>query len=217
MPLDYWLGFCYNTCMIAIFRHGQTAANKSQKVQGWTDSPLTETGKGQVEECAKHFLKHFIAGKNLFEKRIFTSSSPRSVTSGVLFSQIIECDTVSECDSLKERHYGNLEGMNIINASWRVFKIDCLSRPFNSIPPKGESLADVYERASLFLDSAQIRIDDPGRVYIFHVHENVSKILRGIFLKLHSAHWLKFSHDHDKYYVIDGNYCQEISTVFYKP
>lgn len=46
------LNFSYNSTL-TIIRHGQTEANNTGNIQGWTDNPLNETGKKQAREIQK--------------------------------------------------------------------------------------------------------------------------------------------------------------------
>jgi len=44
-----------------LMRHGQTLFNQRRKIQGWSDSPLTELGKKQPLYAKKYFLDHGIS------------------------------------------------------------------------------------------------------------------------------------------------------------
>jgi len=185
--------------MIAIFRHGETIANKEGYLQGWTDSPLTDLGIEQATKTADHFFDNH-PWSDLLNYHLYSSTSGRSVDSAKPLVDRIPFITMTTADSLKERNYGDMEKR----------KIKTFASSYNQSFINGESLADVYERVSLFLDRNQVRQDDPTKLVVFHVHGNVSKILRGILLRIPSSIWLEWEHDFLCYYVIQGNHCQEI-------
>ncbi len=45
---------------IYLMRHGQTYFNLWHKIQGWTDSPLTEEGIKQAKEIGRYFRENNI-------------------------------------------------------------------------------------------------------------------------------------------------------------
>ena len=49
---------------IYLMRHGQTYFNLWHKIQGWTDSPLTEEGIKQAKEIGRYFRENNIANCN---------------------------------------------------------------------------------------------------------------------------------------------------------
>jgi len=189
--------------MIAIFRHGETEYNRDSKHQGFDDSPLTDDGKSQVRKCAKHFQYHF-AGKTGLPVDVFHSSSKRSIESENLFEKYVEVVNVVQTENLRENSWGKLEGVRTTDERSIQYLKHRKSDPFGIRPTGGESLADVYERVSRCLDFYRIREDNPCRITVFHVHCNVSKVLRGIFHNHPVYRWIEFEHPFDHYYILQG-------------
>ncbi|RHO29234.1 histidine phosphatase family protein [Amedibacterium intestinale] len=84
-----------------LMRHGQTLFNVRRKVQGWCDSPLTQTGIHQAKIAGEYFKR-----KNIVFDHAYSSTSERA------------CDTLEYvCDmpyqrvkGLKEWNFGMFEG-----------------------------------------------------------------------------------------------------------
>ena len=191
--------------MIVIFRHGETEANQQHRLQGITDSPLTEIGKLQVKLAAKHYLTNYHDCNK--ESQLFSSDIGRSIQSAEIFSKIVKPSYAFQCESLRERSWGDLDGvMGYPSPDLRLKNYIKLSEgcEFTSTPPHGESVADLYERVSRLLDVNRIRYDDPNIIRIYHVHSFTSRVLRGIFLKASPEVWLAFDNPHTIYFVFDG-------------
>ena len=78
-----------------LMRHGQTLFNVRRKIQGWCDSPLTETGIEQAKMASRFF-------DNIELDHLYSSSSERA------------CDT-AEIVTHQQMPYQRLKGLKEIN------------------------------------------------------------------------------------------------------
>lgn len=93
-------------------RHGETEANQNkldgqEKVQGWTDTPLTRVGRAQMADLADHF-------KNIPLDLAYSSDMPRSQTSAqILLSSQPQGLIATPLKEFREIYYGGMEGQPI--------------------------------------------------------------------------------------------------------
>lgn len=85
-----------------IVRHGETEMNVNRQVQGHTDSPLTETGRAQIEKTAKELAKHKI-------DLIISSDLGRAKETSEIIANVTGAEIIYE-PALRERSYGPHEG-----------------------------------------------------------------------------------------------------------
>lgn len=128
--------------MIYMIRHGQTALNQRQVLQGRSDQPLNEVGIRQAQEAAA-------ALKSISFDYVFTSPLKRAVQTAQILAPDIE--PVID-DRLIEMDYGPYEGadLNALPQEVLTFFSDFVHNP----APKGmEPLNAVVERAGSFMES----------------------------------------------------------------
>lgn len=93
---------------LILLRHGESTWNKENLFTGWTDVPLTETGREESHEAAK-LLKE--AGINI--DLAFTSFLVRATeTLDIVLGDLGIKIPVFDSWRLNERHYGALQGLN---------------------------------------------------------------------------------------------------------
>ena len=79
-----------------VLRHGQTLFNRQGRIQGWSDSPLTELGIGQAQQVRAYFKKLGLSFDSLY-----SSPSERA------------CDTVQLATGRTD--YQRLKGLKELN------------------------------------------------------------------------------------------------------
>ncbi|SHE57040.1 probable phosphoglycerate mutase [Atopostipes suicloacalis DSM 15692] len=89
---------------IYIVRHGQTLFNYLERVQGWSDSPLTALGIQQGKEVGEHLsLVKFDS--------IYSSDLKRAVDTAKYIEEKQKSDLeIKETELLREAYYGGFEG-----------------------------------------------------------------------------------------------------------
>ncbi|MGT2947851.1 histidine phosphatase family protein [Streptococcus devriesei] len=83
-----------------LMRHGETLFNKQKRVQGWCDSPLTETGIAQAKQARDYFLRQGI----LFD-RAYSSTQERATDTLRLITDL----PYQQLKGLKEMNFGIFE------------------------------------------------------------------------------------------------------------
>ena len=102
--------------MIYLIRHGQTDWNLDRKLQGQTDIPLNDNGRGQAEEVAKEIA-------DLKIDRIISSDLLRAKETAEIINKKIGA-VISFDKRLREVNYGDYEGKlieTIKDEEWDVF------------------------------------------------------------------------------------------------
>ncbi|WP_165066795.1 histidine phosphatase family protein [Marisediminicola senii] len=94
-----------STTVIALTRHGQTDWNAQFKLQGVSDIPLNDVGRGQASEAATRFASEEW-------HRVVTSPLSRAAETGRIIAEGIGLEVHGHYDELKERDYGQGEGKN---------------------------------------------------------------------------------------------------------
>ncbi len=83
-----------------LVRHGQTMFNRQHRIQGWCDSPLTETGKKQALA-----VKDWFGEKGIRFDAAYSSTSERCCDT----LELITSQPYTRLKGLKEMFYGELE------------------------------------------------------------------------------------------------------------
>lgn len=89
---------------IAFIRHGQTDWNAAGRMQGSTDIPLNDVGRGQAREAAQ-----LLAGSEW--DVIVSSPLSRARETAAIIADGLDLELGRSYDTLAERHYGEAEGL----------------------------------------------------------------------------------------------------------
>lgn len=88
-------------------RHGQTLFNLLGRMQGWCDSPLTDTGILQAEEASQML-------KDILLTSVWTSASERCIDTARIITRGRDIPVHYE-KGLKEMYFGTYEGARVKN------------------------------------------------------------------------------------------------------
>ena len=141
-----------------LVRHGQTAWNAAQRMQGWLDSALTDLG-----------VRHAQAHADLLEREavqaLVVSPLGRARETADIINARLGLPTRFDA-RLKERSYGDWEGLTLeeIERRWPDQTGVRRRDPFHYRPPGGESLVDLIVRIGSLID--EMRAHDAERVAI---------------------------------------------------
>ena len=161
---------------LVLVRHGQSEWNKKNLFTGWKDPKLTELG---IEEAIK-------AGKLLKTKEMkfdimFTSDLFRAQETGrLILENMNQLDIpVIKNQSLNERNYGDLSGLNKDDAreKWGEEQVHIWRRSFDIPPPGGESLKDTAERVLPYFHSEILPKAEEGLDVLVAAHGNSLRAL----------------------------------------
>ena len=130
---------------LVLVRHGQSEWNAKNLFTGWKDPKLTDLG---IQEAIK--AGDLLETRNLKFDLMFTSDLFRAQETGrLILERMNQTDIqVIEEQSLNERNYGDLAGLNKDEAreKWGEEQVHIWRRSFDIPPPGGESLKNTAER-----------------------------------------------------------------------
>ena len=142
---------------LILLRHGQSQWNLENKFTGWTDVPLTEKGQKEAKNAGQILKKN-----NIKIDKIFSSNLQRANKTAELAIEEAEMKnfwvgdklTMTIDDSLNERDYGDLVGLNKEETAEKFGKdqVQIWRRSYDTPPPNGESLKDVVNRVSPYFE-----------------------------------------------------------------
>lgn len=96
--------------MIILVRHGEATHHTQRLTGGWTDSLLTEKGRGQIQAAADKLAKDF-SGHQL-KLRILSSDLRRAAESAQIFAKALGYKgKIEYCSFLREKNNGVAAGL----------------------------------------------------------------------------------------------------------
>ncbi len=126
---------------LILVRHGETLANRENRVQGTTDVELTDYGIVQAEKLAQSLKTEPI-------ERIVSSPLRRAYETARAISKFHNAMIETDSD-LKEMNHGDFENLTIqeLRKSHMSVLRQWETDPASIIMPNGESLGDLQRRA----------------------------------------------------------------------
>lgn len=130
---------------LLLARHGETAWNAARRLQGHSDIPLTDVGRGQARALAARLADAGIAA-------IWTSDLSRAGETGEIIAAALGLPAPATDPALRERNYGVFEGLT---------RDECLARDPDAwnawtwetgAPPGGEPGTEATARLTRALD-----------------------------------------------------------------
>ena len=125
-------------------RHGQSVYNLENRFTGWVDVPLSNNGIEEAKKAA-------ILLKDFKIDIAYTSKLKRAIDTLqiILDSRKTDPIPVIENETLNERNYGDLQGLNKAEVAKQYGdeKVLVWRRSYDVTPPGGESLKDTAARA----------------------------------------------------------------------
>jgi broad specificity phosphatase PhoE len=123
---------------ILLIRHGETTGDVEDRYGGSYDDSLTEKGRQQLQETAKH-----LAGIRV--DKLYTSTLKRAKESAEIINAALNTE-VEYLDGLRERNYGVLGGLTKQEALQKYPEaVEAHKDPKNT-DPEGESLTEFSDR-----------------------------------------------------------------------
>lgn len=89
---------------IYLVRHGETDWNQRHRIQGSTDIPLNDTGRGQARRAGR------LLARRSWDA-IYSSPLSRAMETATIISATVGLGQPQPIDALVERSYGDAEGM----------------------------------------------------------------------------------------------------------
>lgn len=150
---------------ILALRHGQTAWNAAQRIQGHTDIPLDETGRSQAARLATALAGHALSA-------IYTSDLERAHATARALAGATGAPLVAE-RGLRERAFGRFEGATFaeIEALWPDEALRWRRREPEFAPGGGETLTAFHQRC--IETTTRLALQHPGQSIAIVAHGGV--------------------------------------------
>lgn len=187
----------YGTAKLFLVRHGESEWNRSSRYAGQQDIPLSELGVRQAERVATRLLDVQLTA-------IYSSPLERARETAAVIHRVTGRPMIVE-PNLAEIDHGLWEGLTTSEVR-RNFASDYVrwrSQPHTVKMPRGESLADVAERAQMVLRRLTTEQHN-GRVAICS-HDAVLRVLVLKCLGLPLEHFWKWSFQNASVSVLEAS------------
>lgn len=188
------------TMKLILLRHGQSEWNLQNRFTGWTDVDITEKGKQEALNAAKH-----IKDNNIKIDVVFNSVLKRALSTYDIINKELGLNIEPiKSWKLNERHYGALQGLNKKETAdihgeeqvhlWRrsantrppLLKADDKRNPAfdtlysdvdKSLLPLGESLNDTAVRVEQYYNQAIVPVLKQDKNVLVSAHGNSLRAL----------------------------------------
>ncbi|CDK68495.1 Phosphoglycerate mutase [Morganella morganii IS15] len=132
---------------VFLVRHGETEWNVQRRIQGHSDSPLTQSGIDQAKQVAARL-------KNEGITHIIASDLGRTQQTAKLIAEACGCEIIAD-PRLRELNMGVLEKRQIhtLTAEEEGWRKSLLNGAEDGRIPEGESLAELESRMRAALES----------------------------------------------------------------
>lgn len=145
-----------------LVRHAETTWNRERRYQGWTDTPLSETGRTQAEAVARALGDPPLAA-------VYSSPLQRARDTALAIARPHRRDVRTE-EAFKEMGFGRWEGLTVAEARALdpAFYQVWLDTPLQVTPPGAESLAAVKARVLAGLEELRSEHDEESVCLVTH-------------------------------------------------
>lgn len=131
--------------MIILVRHGEATHHTQHLTGGWTDSDLTEAGRGQLRALADKLAHDFNGKRDKF--RILTSDLKRAVESAeIIAAKLGMADCMERHEFMREKNNGRAAGMTEAEAKAIYRPAATLKELNHRNYPGGETRKEFYDR-----------------------------------------------------------------------
>ncbi|HIO11400.1 MAG TPA: histidine phosphatase family protein [Deltaproteobacteria bacterium] len=154
---------------LILIRHGETVWNSQQRMQGHSNSDLSEEGRAQIESLGQWM-------KNVSFDHIYSSDSLRARQTAEAITKY-SGHTLKIDQRLREKNLGVFEGLTTEEAKERHPEIFRLFKTAGSnyVIDEGESTQQLLDRALEFIE--EIRLLQPDQRVVLVTHGGVVRVL----------------------------------------
>ena len=159
---------------LIIVRHGESEWNALGKWAGLTDVALTEMGRREARQAARH-LQGITINKAYVSQLKRAKQTLSEIKNALNLSEIPDI----EHEALNERDYGELTGLNKRDHEAKVGPkaYKTVSRGWNTPAPNGESLKMVHDRVTDYYKNHILKDLKEGKNIIVVSHHNPLRAL----------------------------------------
>ena len=162
---------------LILLRHGQSQWNFENKFTGWKDVALTEKGENEAIKAGQLIKKHKIKIDKIFSSNLQRANKTAEIA--IKEAEIIDLWEenkliMSTDDSLNERDYGDLVGLNKKETAKKFGEdqVHIWRRSYDIPPPNGESLKDVVNRVSPYYEREILPYINDNKNVLIAAHGN---------------------------------------------
>ena len=154
---------------LILIRHGETVWNSQQRMQGHSNSDLSEEGRAQIESLGQWM-------KNVSFDHIYSSDSLRARQTAEAITKY-SGHTLKIDQRLREKNLGVFEGLTTEEAKERHPEIFRLFKTAGSnyVIDEGESTQQLLDRALEFIE--EIRLLQPDQRVVLVTHGGIVRVL----------------------------------------
>jgi alpha-ribazole phosphatase len=193
---------------LILVRHGRTDWSDQKRYCGYSDIPLNERGRGQVQELGAKLREHSV-------HKIYSSPMERAVQSA---NMVFAGQPVELIEDLREMSFGLWDGLTyheIMARDPQVYS-QWLENPLRVTPPEGENLSALARRVRRGL--TQVLKGNHGKTVALFTHGGPIKIILCDILEQGLENIWKVHYDWAEACVIDfdegkGTLCSEGRSV----
>jgi 2,3-bisphosphoglycerate-dependent phosphoglycerate mutase len=170
---------------LIITRHGQSQWNLENRFTGWEDVDLTPAGEEEAQKAGgliKDYPIDAVFSSTLKRaRRTVEIALQAAADAGADLASVRNGARwkISAHDDLRERHYGDLVGLNKAETAEKYGdeQVHLWRRGFEVRPPGGESLADVVERVRPYYEREIEPLLKAGKNVLVSAHGNSLRAL----------------------------------------
>lgn len=147
---------------IILIRHGETTWNRERRMQGQTDTPLSDIGRAQAEALGQRMAKHKFSA-------LYSSDLSRAYETAAAVARVSGRE-IRRDPALRERTFGIFEGLTYAEMAQRYPEEHArfLQRDADYAVPGGESPRQFYERGLACINAIADSHPDECVVVVTH-------------------------------------------------
>jgi broad specificity phosphatase PhoE len=177
---------------LLLIRHGETIDGPAPRCHGWTDLPLSETGRTQIARLREYLRAYLRDGQPV---AIYSSNLQRSRQTADILTEGQNLRPTA-VHALREINFGDLEGCLVDDlperfpatvAAWRTNPATCRF-------PNGESFQEVKQRVLPTVE--RLLSAHAGATIAMALHSGINRIILGWALGLPDEYLVRLEQDH---------------------
>lgn len=177
---------------LILVRHGQTDANLNRLIQGQSNGPLNATGRAQVEALGRHL-------QSIQLDQIIASTLRRAYDTATAIAHHHQMDVVLS-SLIVEWNCGVLDGLP---ADKFMEKMRDTGLPLSEFRPKGgETLTEVRQRATIFLN--EVLVGPDHRTILICSHGDFLRALVSVMRGITIEEAASIHFDNASYSIVDN-------------
>lgn len=185
---------------LLLVRHGESEWNRAGRIQGQTDTPLTELGFAQARKTGRFLTQHLAAvDYHIHASPMLRARQTAEVIAAALGFAASDIDVDARINDFDVGDIAGTRGWEQVAIEHPELAWLRLNDPLRFHPPGGESGADFWRRLADFIEQP-----DDGLIHLIVSHGVVNKFIRSIRRDLHGAAIIALGESQDSVFELDG-------------